>query len=130
MRLTPLFLLLSTIAIAEPQSVVCSWYDDSPEDQGKWVGQTASMEPYDVTTNTAAHKTLPFGTWVCLVADSGASVTVKITDRGPFVKGRDYDLTPSAFERLAPLDKGLVKVKARIIFKPGKSIYYRKKVTR
>ena len=130
-RLADSFILALAFALASIAKadgpVVCSWYDDSPADQGRWVGQTASGEPYDVTTFTAAHKTLPFGTVVLLVADNGSSVSVKVTDRGPFVKGRDYDLSPAAFERLAPLERGLVKVKATILFQPRKSIYYRKK---
>ena len=124
-RLAPFFLLLSGLALAQ-EPVVCSWYADSPEDQGRFVGQTASGEPYDVTTMTCAHKTLPFGTWVCLVGDNGSSVTVKVNDRGPFVKGRDFDLTPAAFARLAPLDKGLVRVRATILWKPKANQFYKK----
>lgn len=133
--LSPVVSSGATAGGSEPQGfVVCSWYADTPEDQGKWVGQTASGEPYDVTTMTCAHKTLPFGTWARLTEteDDGStkSVVVKTNDRGPYVKGREFDLTPKAFERLVPLGKGLVKVKATILYQPKRSIYYRKKVTR
>jgi len=48
-------------------------------------------------TLTAAHRTLPFGTRVRVThKNSGKSVIVTITDRGPFVRGRIIDLTPAA----------------------------------
>lgn len=125
-------ILAPAMSGGEPDGfVVCSWYGDTPEDQGKWIGQTASGEPYDVTTMTCAHKTLPFGTRVLLVADDGSSVTVRVNDRGPYVKGREYDLTPAAFERLGPLGKGLVRTKATILYRPKKSTHFkREKVAR
>jgi len=122
--------LLSGLALASDPAV-CSWYGDTPADQGRWVGQTASGEAYDVTTFTCAHRTLPFGTVVLLVADNGASATVRVNDRGPFVKGRDFDLTPAAFEKLVPLDRGLVRVRATIMYQPKANQFYKgKKVTR
>jgi hypothetical protein len=60
---------------------------------------------------TAAHPWLPFGTRV-IVTDrtTGRSVTVVIDDRGPFAPGRIIDLSPEAFERLAPLGRGVLDV--------------------
>jgi rare lipoprotein A len=59
----------------------------------------------------AAHKTLPFGTEVKVTnLNNGKSVTVRINDRGPFVRGRIIDLTRAAFSQIARLDKGLAKV--------------------
>ena len=58
---------------------------------------------------TAAHKTLPFGSQVRVTnRKTGRSVTVKINDRGPFVRGRVIDLSPAAaralgFAGLAPV---------------------------
>jgi|ERR1700694_1163415 len=49
---------------------------------------------------TAAHRTLPFGSFV-RVTHAGRSVVVKVTDRGPFVRGRIIDLTPAAAHVLA-----------------------------
>lgn len=55
-------------------------------------GETAMPEGL-----TAAHKTLPFGTWVRVTnLETGKFVVVRINDRGPFVKGRVIDLTPRA----------------------------------
>jgi rare lipoprotein A len=46
---------------------------------------------------TAAHRTLPFGTSVTVVNNrNGRAVVVRITDRGPFVRGRVIDLSPAA----------------------------------
>jgi uncharacterized protein YabE (DUF348 family) len=60
---------------------------------------------------TAAHPWLPFGTYVRVTdVDSGRSVTVMVDDRGPFSPGRIVDLSPEAFERLAPLGRGVLHV--------------------
>ena len=56
---------------------------------------------YDKSAPTAAHKTLPFGTVLEVTNPSnGASVEVRINDRGPFVDGRDIDLSAAAAERI------------------------------
>ena len=63
---------------------------------------------------TAAHKTLPFGTEVKVTnLNNGKSVTVRVNDRGTFVRGRIIDLTRAAFSQIARLDKGLAKVEIR-----------------
>jgi rare lipoprotein A len=56
--------------------------------------RTANGERVNCSGMTAAHRRLPFGARVC-VCHSGC-VTVRINDRGPFVRGRDVDLTPTA----------------------------------
>ena len=56
--------------------------------------RTASGERVNCAAMTAAHRRLPFGTRV-RVCHSGC-VTVRINDRGPWVRGRDIDLTPAA----------------------------------
>jgi len=62
----------------------------------------------------AAHKSLPFGTEVKVTnLNNGKSGTVRINDRGPFVRGRIIDLTRAAFSQIARLDKGLAKVEIR-----------------
>ena len=59
--------------------------------------KTASGARMTDHTLTAAHRTLPFGTRVRVThKNSGKSVIVTITDRGPFVRGRIIDLTPAA----------------------------------
>lgn len=73
---------------------------------------TASGATLDTDAFQAAHKTLAFGTQVkvSLAADLSKSVVVEIVDRGPYVEGRVIDLTPAAFEELAPLSRGVVEV--------------------
>jgi rare lipoprotein A len=64
--------------------------------------RTASGRKYDKTKLTAAHKKLPFGTIVKVTNEkNGKSVIVEITDRGPFVKGREIDLSKKAFFTIA-----------------------------
>ena len=64
-------------------------------------GLTANGEHANASGLTAAHKSLPFGTMVRVTNDStGRSVTVRINDRGPFVKGRIIDLMPAAAHAL------------------------------
>jgi rare lipoprotein A len=60
-------------------------------------GLTASGERMQFGAMTAAHRTLPFGTQVIVVnSHTGRSVSVRINDRGPFVRGRVIDLSPAA----------------------------------
>jgi rare lipoprotein A len=72
--------------------------------------KTASGEKAHPGGLTAAHRTLPFGTKVKVTNKrNGRSVTVRINDRGPFVRGRIIDLTPAAaralgFSGLAPVE--------------------------
>ena len=60
-------------------------------------GRTASGERLDPNAMTAAHRTGPLGSRVTVTSHpTGRSVTVRINDRGPFVKGRCIDLSTSA----------------------------------
>lgn len=72
---------------------------------------TASGLPYRGSLYTAAHRTLPFGTLLLVKhTATGKSVTVVVTDRGPFVKRRIIDLSRTAAEELGIVHKGLGKV--------------------
>ncbi len=63
--------------------------------------KTANGERMNPGALTAAHRTLPFGTRVNVVNKrNGKSVVVRISDRGPFVRGRIIDLTPAAARAL------------------------------
>ena len=75
---------------------VASWY--GPGFDGK---QTANGETYDQFAMTAAHKSLPFGTWVRVTSvATGAYVEVRINDRGPYVDGRIIDLSYAAAQKI------------------------------
>ena len=87
-----------------------SWY--GIEERGR---PTASGEPMDPGALTAAHRTLPFGTIVEVTnVESGASVQVRINDRGPFVGSRVIDLSHEAARRLGILSKGVAQVRLTV----------------
>ena len=72
---------------------------------------TASGVPFDPSAYTAAHKTLPLGTQ--LQVDYGdSSVTVTVNDRGPYIAGRDLDLSQAAADTigLTPVGADAVQV--------------------
>ena len=81
--------------------------------------KTASGEIFNMYKYTAAHKYLKFGTMIKVTSlETDKSVIVKINDRGPFVKGRDLDLSKSAFFEIAPKKYGgSINVKIEIIKK-------------
>lgn len=71
----------------------------------------ANGKIFDKNALTCAHNQYPFGTKL-RVSYQGKSVIVTVTDRGGFNKlGRIIDLSEGAFKRLAPLSKGVIKVK-------------------
>ncbi len=68
---------------------------------------TAFGESFDMYAMTAAHRTYPYNTLVKVTnLEDGKSVTVRINDRGPFVEGRDMDLSYAAFTSLVPRSRG------------------------
>ncbi len=78
---------------------------------------TASGEPYDPSALTAASRDLPFGTRVRVTrVDTGASVVVRINDRGPSRdRVRILDLSRAAAERLDMIRAGVIEVRAEIL---------------
>lgn len=80
--------------------------------------RTASGEPLSNTASTAAHKTLPMGTMVRVTnVANGKSEVVRITDRGPYTKGRVIDVTVGCAERLGFYSRGVVPVKVEVLKK-------------
>jgi rare lipoprotein A len=78
--------------------------------------QTASGEKFDTHELTAAHPTLPFGTRLRVTnVATGRSVTVRVNDRGPFVRGRAVDVSYAAAETLGMVGKGVAKVKLDVV---------------
>lgn len=78
--------------------------------------ETASGEKFDKNELTAAHPSLPFGTRLRVTdLSSGRFVTVRINDRGPFVRGRVVDISPSAAEALGMVDKGVANVRLDVV---------------
>jgi len=92
------------------QVTVASWYGRAFA--GK---RTANGERYDPSELTAAHRSLKLGTHVRVTEmRSGRSVTVRITDRGPYRRGRGIDLSMAAAKHLGILHKGLAKVRLEL----------------
>ena len=88
-----------------------SWY--GPRFHGR---RTASGERYDQHALTAAHKTLPFGTVVRVRSlVTGKEVNVRVTDRGPFVRGRIIDVSRAAAEALGMMGLGVKQVSLHIV---------------
>ncbi len=86
---------------------VASFYSDT---------ETASGEKFDKNELTAAHPTLPFGTKLRVTdVSSGRFVTVRVNDRGPYVRGRVVDISPSAAEALGMVDKGITNVRLDVV---------------
>jgi rare lipoprotein A len=78
--------------------------------------ETASGEKFDKNELTAAHPTLPFGTRLRVTdVSTGRSVTVRVNDRGPYVRGRVVDVSHSAAEALGMVDKGLANVRLDVV---------------
>ncbi len=93
------------------QTGEASWY--GPGFHGK---KTSSQEIYNMHDMTAAHRTLPFGTYVIVTnLNNEKTVTVKINDRGPFVKGRIIDLSYAASSVLDMVSPGVIPVKIEVI---------------
>jgi len=88
-----------------------SWYGEYFE--GK---PTASGEDYDMYDLTAAHPTLPLGSYVKVTnLRNGRAVVVKVNDRGPIVTGRIIDLSYGAARVLQFEDRGLQKVRLDLV---------------
>ncbi len=77
---------------------------------------TANGERFDMRAMTAAHKTLPFGSMVRVTnTRNGRSVTVRINDRGPFIRGRTIDLSRGAAERIGMIAQGHARVALELV---------------
>jgi rare lipoprotein A len=102
-------LLIVTSVSARAATVIASVY---------WPGdgvvkihdfRTSSGERYNATAMTCAHKTLPLGTKL-IVRYGENYAEVKVNDRGPFIKGREIDLTPAVAKSLHFPGLGRVRV--------------------
>lgn len=97
--------------IAQAFTGLASWYGS--RFQGR---PTASGEPFDMHSMTAAHRTLPFGTRVRVINEAtGQSVIVRVNDRGPFAGKRIIDLSRAAAERIGLRTQGVGQVKVEVL---------------
>ncbi len=94
-----------------------SAYGYEEEGIASWYGRdfhgrkTSNGETYNMHAMTAAHKTLPMGTYVKVTRlDSGKETVVRIIDRGPFVSGRIIDLSYKAAQSIGMAEEGTAGV--------------------
>ena len=117
----------------KPYKVLGKWYQPLPHAEGfrqngiaSWYGRefhgkkTSNGEIYNMYAMTAAHKTLPLGTYV-RVSNPGnnRSAVVRINDRGPFVRGRIIDLSFAAADDIGIVDSGTAWVEVVALGKPA-----------
>jgi rare lipoprotein A len=104
--------IVRTADQAKPYQIgTASWYGDYFD--GK---QTASGEPFNMYDLTAAHPSLPLGTWVKVTnLRNRKAVLVRINDRGPVVPGRIIDLSYSAARVLRFKDQGIQRVRLDVV---------------
>lgn len=116
--MTPLLLLL--LPCLPMSSGVASWYGHGFDGL-----QTASGLIYSESAMTCAHRTLPLGTVLDVWTD-GKPARVRVTDRGPFVPGRDLDLSRGAFAALTHGDteRGLLPVRYRAVGRDTRGMLY------
>jgi rare lipoprotein A len=102
------------VEIHDGETGIASWYGHPYHGR-----PAANGEIYDMEGFTAAHRTLPFGTWVRVVnLTNDRAVDVRITDRGPFVENRIIDLSHAAAGAIGLIGPGVARVRIDILSVP------------
>ena len=105
----------SVLSYTDKGTMIASWY--GPKFHGKL---TANGEVYDQMAFTAASKKLKFGTLLKITnLRNNKSVIVRINDRGPYVRGRNLDLSKASALALGMMHRGVVKVKVEQVSLKG-----------
>jgi rare lipoprotein A len=100
--------------IGSTETGIASWYGVPYHGR-----PTASGEIFDMEKLTAAHRGLPFETWVEITnLSNGKQVDVRIIDRGPFVHGRIIDLSMAAARQIDMIRAGTARVRLKVIDPP------------
>src|SRR5881628_3082652 len=104
----------SAARLGTTETGIASWYGHPYHGR-----RAANGEIYDMEKLTAAHRTLPFGTWVRVQNLSNKhTVEVRIQDRGPFINGRIIDLSKAGAPKIDMLGPGTAKVRLTVIAAP------------
>jgi rare lipoprotein A (peptidoglycan hydrolase) len=110
---------LHNASVRKPLAVwecTSSWYGDDFDGQ-----PTANGETYDMYAATAAHPTLPLGSIVRVVNPRNhRSQIVRINDRGPYVEGRELDVSYEVARRLGFDQQGLAEVRLELLEVPSR----------
>jgi rare lipoprotein A len=102
------------VRIGQTETGFASWYGHPYHGR-----QAADGEIYDMEKMTAAHRTLPFNTWVRVYdLDNQKTTEVRIIDRGPFIDGRIIDLSRAAARNLEMIGPGTARVRIEVIRAP------------
>jgi rare lipoprotein A len=105
----------SLVEFVDKGIMKASWY--GPRFHGRI---TANGEKYDQMAFTAAHKKMKFGTLLRISnPKNNKSVVVRINDRGPYIPGRQLDLSKAAAMELEMVEKGVAKLKVEEITLKG-----------
>jgi rare lipoprotein A len=100
--------------IGMTETGIASWYGNPYHGR-----RAANGEVYDMDQMTAAHRTLPFNTWLRVEnLTNGKSCEVRITDRGPFVGGRVIDLSRAAARTIDLIGPGTARVRLEVVRSP------------
>ena len=98
----------TTAKVVVERTTTASWYKQGTK--------TANGEKYNPNDLTVAHKTLPFGTIVKFTNPQNNKVVyARVNDRGPYIKGREFDLSLKCATILDFKDQGVVKLKVKVI---------------
>jgi rare lipoprotein A len=93
-----------------------SWY--GPEFDGR---KTANGERFSSESLTAAHPSLPFGSWVRIVnTRNGKFEVVRINDRGPYQEGREIDVSYRVARKIGLIHSGVSQVRLELMQLPPK----------
>ena len=127
-RLALLLLLATFVAACASRTTTPMPVTVGAEERGlaSWYGhpyhgrRTASGEIYDMKAMTAAHRTMPFDTWLHVEnLDTGQTTRVRVNDRGPFVDGRILDVSHAAGIELGVVARGVAPVRLRVVVPPA-----------
>jgi rare lipoprotein A len=103
------------VVVGATENGIASWYGHPYHGR-----RAADGETYDMETLVAAHRTLPFNTWVRVYnLNNNKTIDVRIIDRGPFVDGRIIDLSHAAAQAIDMIGPGVAQVRLEIIRTPA-----------
>lgn len=102
------------VSLGYSEEGIASWYGIPYHGR-----PAADGEIYDMETLVAAHRVMPFNTWLKVTnLANGKSVNVRVIDRGPFVEGRILDLSKAAARQIDLLGSGIGRVRLEVIAAP------------
>jgi rare lipoprotein A len=105
------------VKIGHTETGIASWYGHPFDGR-----PSASGEIYNMDAMVAAHRTMPFGTWVRVYnLGNGKTVEVRIIDRGPFAHGRIIDLSHAAAGAIDMIGPGTARVRL-VVIQPPKTV--------